>query len=109
LHDLSIIGLKVDSNQPRKSIDPNALECGAKKREKLTAAAVFCQFLDKSRERLEKADISDWSDADLLAANASVTALQEVLGIFLNPSPAKVAKCRRVGNWRESSSKYPYT
>ncbi|MEI7635931.1 MAG: ParB/RepB/Spo0J family partition protein [Syntrophus sp. (in: bacteria)] len=62
-----------------------ALEGGTKKREKLTAAAIFCQSLDKTRERLEKTDISDWSDAGLLAANASVTALQEALGVFINP------------------------
>ena len=40
---------------------------GTKKREKLSAAAVFCQSLDKSREKVEKTDVADWSDADLLS------------------------------------------
>ncbi len=66
-----------------------ALEGGTKKREKLSAAAIFCQSLDKSRERVEKTDITDWSDDDLLAANASVTALQEALGVFLSHPPGE--------------------
>ena len=55
------------------------------KREKTTAAASFCQTLDKLREKVEKTDVSDWSDDDLLAANASVTSLHEALALFLNP------------------------
>ena len=55
------------------------------KREKTTAAASFCQTLDKFRERVGKTDVSDWTDDDLLAANASVTALHEALALFLNP------------------------
>ena len=58
---------------------------GTKKREKLTAAVAFCQSLDKSRDKVEKTDITEWSDDNLLAANASVTALREALDVFLNP------------------------
>ncbi|MEI6313927.1 MAG: ParB/RepB/Spo0J family partition protein [Syntrophus sp. (in: bacteria)] len=59
-------------------------EGGTKKREKLTAAAVLCQFLDKSREKLEKTDVSDWSDDDLLTANDSISRLREALDNFTN-------------------------
>ena len=58
---------------------------GGVKREKATAAVAFCQTLDKFRERVGKTDVSDWTDDDLLAANASVTALHEALALFLNP------------------------
>ena len=60
-------------------------EGGTKKREKLTAAAVLCQFLDKSREKLEKTDVSDWSDDDLLTANDSISRLREALDNFTTP------------------------
>ena len=60
-------------------------EGGTKKREKLTAAAVLCQSLDKSREKLEKTDVSDWSDDDLLTANDSISRLREALDNFTNP------------------------
>ena len=66
-----------------------ALEVGTKKREKLTAAAVFCQSLDKSREKVEKTDVADWSDDDLLAANDSISRLREALDNFTNP-PSEV-------------------
>jgi len=60
-------------------------QAGVTKREKITAAAAFCQSLDKLREKVEKTDVTDWSDDDLLAANASVTSLHEALALFLNP------------------------
>jgi len=34
---------------------------------------------------VEKADIADWSDADLLAANTSISALREALDNFTTP------------------------
>jgi ParB family chromosome partitioning protein len=61
------------------------LEGGAKKREKLSAATVFCQYLDKTREKVEEVDISDWSDVDLLAASASIRGLRDALDNFTTP------------------------
>jgi len=58
---------------------------GRKKIEKLSEGAKFCQALDTTRERVAKTDVANWSDNDLLAANDSVTALQEALNIFINP------------------------
>jgi len=60
-------------------------EEGAKKREKLPAVAVFCQSLDKTREKLEKTDIADWSEDDIMAANDSINRLREALDNFTNP------------------------
>jgi len=60
-------------------------EGGTKKREKLTVAAAFCQSLDKSREKVEKTDVTDWSDDDLLAANDSISRLREALDNFTTP------------------------
>jgi ParB family chromosome partitioning protein len=56
-----------------------------KTREKLTPAAIFCQSLDKSREKVEKTDIADWSNDDLLAANDSISKLREALDNFTTP------------------------
>ncbi len=60
-------------------------EGGTKRREKLTASAIFCQSLDKSRERVEKTDVSEWSDDDIMAANDSINRLREALDNFTNP------------------------
>jgi len=60
-----------------------------KTRAKLSAAAALCQTLDKAREKLDKTDITDWSDDDLLAANESINSLKESLENFTNP-PANV-------------------
>jgi ParB family chromosome partitioning protein len=53
-------------------------------------AAGLCQSLDKTRERLAKADIADWSTEDLEAATAAVTAMREAADAFLN-SPGEDA------------------
>ena len=58
---------------------------GTKTREKLPAVAVFCQSLDKSREKVEKADIADWSEDDIMSANDSINRLREALDNFTNP------------------------
>jgi ParB family chromosome partitioning protein len=60
-------------------------EGGTRKREKLSTAAVFCQSLDKSREKVEKTDVADWSNDDLLAANDSINRLREALDNFTTP------------------------
>ncbi|MEI7673039.1 MAG: ParB/RepB/Spo0J family partition protein [Deltaproteobacteria bacterium] len=54
------------------------------KRVFLTPVVSFCQTLDKSREKLAKADIADWSNEDLEAATAAATALREAVDAFLN-------------------------
>jgi len=56
-----------------------------KTREKLPAVAVFCQSLDKSREKLEKTNIADWSEDDIMSANDSINRLREALDNFTNP------------------------
>ena len=56
-----------------------------KTREKLTPVAVFCQSLDKSREKVEKTDIADWSEDDIMSANDSINRLREALDNFTNP------------------------
>ena len=59
---------------------------GAKKiRQKLTASAALCQTLDKAREKLDKTDLTDWSDDDLLAANESINSLKVSLENFTTP------------------------
>ena len=42
-------------------------------------------WLDKTRGKLNDADTGNWSDEDRIAVNDSLTALQEAIGIFLNP------------------------
>jgi len=54
-------------------------------REKLSAAAILCQSLDKSREKLDKSDVADWSENDVMAVNASIGNLREALDNFTNP------------------------
>ena len=56
-----------------------------KTRQKLTASAALCQTLDKAREKLDKTDITDWSDADLLATNESINSLKVSLENFTTP------------------------
>jgi ParB family chromosome partitioning protein len=56
-----------------------------KTRVKLTAAAALCQTLDKSREKLEKTDIADWSEDDIMAANDSINRLREAIDNFTTP------------------------
>ena len=56
-----------------------------KTREKLSASAAHCQTLYKGREKLDKTDITDWSDADLLAANEAINSLKESLENFTAP------------------------
>jgi len=59
---------------------------GEKKiREKLSAASSLCQSLDKSREKLDKSDIADWSEDDVMAVNDSISNLREALDNFTNP------------------------
>ena len=59
---------------------------GKRPREVKTPAGVLCALLEKTRERLEKAEIADWSDADLAALNDAVAGLREALDAFENPS-----------------------
>ena len=54
-------------------------------REKLSAAASLCQSLDKSREKLDKSDVADWSEDDIVAVNASISNIREALDNFTNP------------------------
>ena len=56
-----------------------------KTREKLSASAALCQTLDKAREKLDKTDLTDWSDDDLLTANESINSLKAALEYFTNP------------------------
>ena len=56
-----------------------ALESGHKQ------AAALCQTLDKAREKLDKTDLTDWSDADLLATNEAINSLKESLENFTAP------------------------
>ncbi|MEI6315395.1 MAG: ParB/RepB/Spo0J family partition protein [Syntrophus sp. (in: bacteria)] len=56
-----------------------------KRREKLSAAASLCQSLDKTREKLAKTDVADWSEDDVLATNDSISNLREALDNFTNP------------------------
>ena len=44
----------------------------------------LCQTLDKSREKLANTNIADWSNEDLQAATASVTAIRDAADTFLN-------------------------
>jgi hypothetical protein len=53
------------------------------KRERLPLAVSLCQTMDKSRERLEKADPADWSEEERQAAVAAVTAFREAADAFL--------------------------
>ncbi len=59
---------------------------GKRPREVKTPAGVLCALLEKTRERLDKAEIADWSDADLAALNDAVAGLREALDAFENPS-----------------------
>jgi len=59
---------------------------GKRPREVKTPAGVLCTLLEKTRERLDKAEIADWSDADLAALNDAVAGLREALDAFENPS-----------------------
>jgi len=56
------------------------------KKARLTPAASLCQSLDNTREKLAKANIADWSNEDLEAVTAAVTALRDAADAFLNPS-----------------------
>ena len=59
---------------------------GARKRgAALSPAADLCRSLDKAREKVEKADNTNWSDEDRLIVNDSISALQEALNIYINP------------------------
>ena len=59
----------------------------AKTRQKLPPAASLCQTLDTAREKLDKADLADWSDDDIQLANEAVNSLRESLDNFTNPPP----------------------
>ena len=54
------------------------------KRVRLSPAISLCQTLEKSREKLANTSIADWSNEDLQAATASVTALRDAADTFLN-------------------------
>ncbi|MCX5810682.1 MAG: ParB/RepB/Spo0J family partition protein [Proteobacteria bacterium] len=58
---------------------------GTKKREALSEAATLCQTLNKSREKLEKTDITGWSDDDRLIVNDSIGRLKDTIEIFISP------------------------
>lgn len=62
---------------------------GAKKRETLSGAAALCQALDKSREKLEKADNTNWSDEDRLTVNDSIGRLKDTINIFIITTPGR--------------------
>ena len=54
------------------------------KRERLPLAVSLCQSMDKSRERLEKADPADWSEEDRRNAIASVAAFRDAADAFIS-------------------------
>ena len=54
------------------------------KRERLPVAVSLCQSMDKSRERLEKADPADWSEEDRRNAVASVAAFRDAADAFIS-------------------------
>ncbi|MBA4349529.1 MAG: hypothetical protein C0415_06035 [Thermodesulfovibrio sp.] len=59
---------------------------GARKRgATLSPAAGLCQSLDKTREKLEKADNTNWSDEDRLIVNDSIGRLKDTIEIFITP------------------------
>jgi len=62
------------------------LELTAKgqKRERLPVAVSLCQSMDKSREKLEKADPADWSEEDRRNAIASVIAFRDAAAAFIS-------------------------
>ena len=47
-------------------------------------AVLLCQTMDKSRERLEKADPADWSEEDRRNAIASVAAFRDAADAFIS-------------------------
>ena len=53
----------------------------------LSPPAVLCRSLDAARDRLEKADNSDWSEEDRNLVNDSINTLQEAIDLYLNPPP----------------------
>jgi ParB family chromosome partitioning protein len=52
----------------------------------LPASVSFCQFLDKSRERVQKTAAADWSEEELTAARESIDLLKEALENFPSQS-----------------------
>lgn len=53
----------------------------------LSPPAALCRTLDAARDKLEKADNSNWSEADLNMVNDSINTLQEAIDLYLNPPP----------------------
>jgi len=58
---------------------------GRKPRDVKTPASGLCELLGKTRDRLKKTEVVDWSDADLDAVNDAVARLREALDEFENP------------------------
>ncbi len=69
--------------QMRKEEEGSAGKRGAA----LSKAAALCRTLDAARDKLEKADNSDWSEDDRSLVNDSINTLQEAIDLYLNPPP----------------------
>ena len=62
---------------------------GARKRGvALSPAAGLSRSLDQARDKVEKADNTNWSEEDSIIVNDSIIALQEALDVYMNPAEA---------------------
>ncbi|MFZ4439572.1 MAG: ParB/RepB/Spo0J family partition protein [Syntrophales bacterium] len=48
----------------------------------------LCQSIDNTRQKLEKTDIADWTDSDLLSVNDALNNLKAAIETFINPPPS---------------------